>query len=131
MSIAAQLERRIRSQGAQAMATGVETIVASLALGEPYKKGGLKRSKQVSGIRPTGTGFSATITYTAPQATFTEEGTSPHVIVPRRAKVLAFQVGGRTVFARRVNHPGTKAQHWFSKRVNESRWLAALRRAFV
>lgn len=38
-----------------------------------------------------------------------ERGTRPHVIRPRRAKVLAFTVGGRRVFARLVNHPGTRA----------------------
>lgn len=30
----------------------------------------------------------------------------PHVIEPRKAKVLAFMVGGKQVFARRVQHPG-------------------------
>jgi hypothetical protein len=43
-------------------------------------------------------------------STFIEAGTRPHVILPRRARVLVFQVAGRTVFARRVNHPGTKAR---------------------
>jgi HK97 gp10 family phage protein len=34
--------------------------------------------------------------------------TRPHVIEPRAGGVLAFQIGGKTVFARRVNHPGSK-----------------------
>ncbi|MGE0105286.1 MAG: HK97-gp10 family putative phage morphogenesis protein [Blastocatellales bacterium] len=33
--------------------------------------------------------------------------TRPHVIVPRNAAVLAFPLNGKTVFARRVNHPGS------------------------
>ncbi|MBN8905850.1 MAG: phage virion morphogenesis protein [Rhodospirillales bacterium] len=33
--------------------------------------------------------------------------TSPHVIVPKNAQALAFQSGGKTVFASRVNHPGS------------------------
>jgi hypothetical protein len=37
------------------------------------------------------------------------EGTAPHVITARNGGVLAFQVGGETVFARSVNHPGTRA----------------------
>jgi hypothetical protein len=36
------------------------------------------------------------------------EGTQPHVIVPRNKKVLRFEVGGAVVFAKRVNHPGTR-----------------------
>lgn len=38
---------------------------------------------------------------------FIEEGTKAHVILPRRGRFLKFVVGGHTVFARKVNHPGT------------------------
>ena len=34
--------------------------------------------------------------------------TRPHVIEAKAGGVLAFQSGGKTVFARRVNHPGSK-----------------------
>ncbi|USN16573.1 hypothetical protein POLEWNIK_00470 [Brevundimonas phage vB_BpoS-Polewnik] len=34
--------------------------------------------------------------------------TSAHVITPKKAKVLAFTKAGATVFARKVNHPGSK-----------------------
>lgn len=39
-----------------------------------------------------------------------DQGARPHTIVPRRAKFLRF-IGrdGKTVFARRVNHPGNRA----------------------
>lgn len=45
-----------------------------------------------------------------PYGLFHHEGTKPHTIEPRRAQVLAFYWPrvGRTVFARRVHHPGTK-----------------------
>ncbi len=43
-------------------------------------------------------------------AVIQEEGgrTSPHVIRPKRSKFLAFESGGETIFARRVQHPGSK-----------------------
>jgi len=43
-----------------------------------------------------------------PHARFHHDGTNPHVIRPVRAKMLRFTVGGAVVFARVVNHPGTK-----------------------
>lgn len=39
--------------------------------------------------------------------TVTVKATRPHIIVPRNARVLVFEVQGRTVFTRRVNHPGS------------------------
>lgn len=46
---------------------------------------------------------------TVPYAAIHEFGgtTKPHVIDARRAKVLRFQMGGETVFRRKVNHPGS------------------------
>lgn len=44
---------------------------------------------------------------------YQDQGTKAHVIMPKSARRLVFQVPGvGTVFARKVNHPGTKAQHW-------------------
>lgn len=42
-------------------------------------------------------------------APMVEKGTRPHIIRPRSGRVLVFQVDGRAVFARLVNHPGTRA----------------------
>ena len=39
---------------------------------------------------------------------FVREGTMPHEILPKKARVLRFVVNGVEVFASRVNHPGTK-----------------------
>jgi len=43
-------------------------------------------------------------------ALFVEAGTKPHVILPRRKPFLRFQVAGRWVSSKGVNHPGTKAR---------------------
>jgi hypothetical protein len=47
-----------------------------------------------------------------PATTYVLHGTKPHVIRPRARKMLRFEVGGRTVFARVVHHPGTKANNF-------------------
>lgn len=48
------------------------------------------------------------MTAKAPYASHVEGGTEPHVILPKNGQFLKFVVNGRTVFARKVNHPGTK-----------------------
>jgi len=46
---------------------------------------------------------------------FVHEGTAPHDIYPKSpGGVLAFEVGGVTVFATHVSHPGTKANRFLS-----------------
>lgn len=42
-------------------------------------------------------------------------GTRPHVIEPKNAKALRFEINGQIVFAKRVNHPGTKANDFRKK----------------
>lgn len=37
------------------------------------------------------------------------QGSRPHVIRPRNRRALKFQASGRTVFAKKVNHPGNRA----------------------
>ena len=47
----------------------------------------------------------------SPIAIFREVDTKPHVIVPVNKKALRFTMGRTIVFARKVNHPGTKGLH--------------------
>lgn len=42
------------------------------------------------------------------------EGTKPHIIRARKGKALKFDVGGRTVYATSVRHPGTRPQPFLS-----------------
>ena len=55
----------------------------------------------------------------SPIAVYVENDTRPHVIRPKRARVLRFQVGGRVVYAKIVHHPGTKGQHFLARAVRE------------
>lgn len=86
------------------------TLFAAARQNVPVRTGALQRSLREEPITFSGplrvsTGVSAT----APYALFVHEGTRPHIIRPRRASVLAFPRNGRTVFARYVRHPGTRA----------------------
>jgi len=68
--------------------------------------------------------FSARIVSPTPQSDWTEYGTSPHLILPH-GNVLVFEVGGQTVFAKVVHHPGNAAKPWFFPTI-EAGYLPAL-----
>jgi hypothetical protein len=48
-------------------------------------------------------------------ATMVNDGTRPHIIRPKQAKALRFKAGGKTVFARIVHHPGTRARPFLDR----------------
>jgi hypothetical protein len=51
-------------------------------------------------------------------AFFVDAGTKRHEIVPKRSSGLVFPAGGRTVFAKKVEHPGSRPQP-FRQRASE------------
>jgi len=55
-----------------------------------------------------------------------EYGTSPHVIKPLNKKALKFKSGGKTIFAKQINHPGTSAQPFMRPALDQVKniWLA-------
>lgn len=65
----------------------------------------------------------------APYVNFVLQGTRPHVILPTTGQFLTFQVGGQWVFARQVNHPGTKENPFVGRAV--ATILPAMRARFA
>lgn len=75
--------------------------------------GSMKLGIRVSIYRGPGGEFRGDIRSTHPATIYVVNGTRPHRIYPRRpGGVLRFTVGGRVVYARYVNHPGTKPNNW-------------------
>jgi hypothetical protein len=58
---------------------------------------------------------------THPAAIFVIKGTRRHIIRPRTKQALKFKIGGRTVFAKIVHHPGTKPNDFMTKALREAR----------
>jgi len=56
-----------------------------------------------------------------PYLGFVLYGTSPHQIVPRRRRALRFVSGGKVIFARRVSHPGTRADNFLLRALTAAR----------
>lgn len=95
--------------------------VADAKKAVPRKTGNLGRTIRLGPRSATSVEIRAGGTENVGYAAAVEFGTRPHVILPKRAKALAWggarTLGGRlragsqaTHFARRVNHPGTRAQ---------------------
>ena len=80
----------------------------------PVRTGTLKASI-VKHVRD----FESIVGPTVPYAIYVEYGTRPHIIRPVNASVLAFEVGGRTIFTPIVRHPGTKPQPFMRETAEE------------
>jgi bacteriophage HK97-gp10 putative tail-component len=79
------------------------------------RTGKLSRSIHAQPVDGTFTGRNLTVDVVAdtPYARFVEDGTTAHMIVPRKAKALRWYArNGRAVFARKVQHPGTKPVYY-------------------
>ena len=80
-----------------------------------YKTGALYNSVNI-----TNTGYEAIIKADAKHAPYIELGTKPHMIYPKSASVLKFNIKGKTVFSSKVRHPGTKAKPFLKPAVDEN-----------
>jgi len=92
-------------------------VWANVRQESPVDEGRLAGSWNLSG-----SGLSYRISTSVEYAEMVHEGTAPHVILPRTpGGVLVFQSNGRTVFAKRVNHPGTPANPYAERAIDATR----------
>jgi len=80
----------------------------------PIKTGSLKRSIMTSVSYPT-----ATVTEQEKYGRMVEEGTRPHIILPKSKKAL-FWKGAFSPY-KVVHHPGTKANPFFQRGIDRSK----------
>ncbi|WP_086859899.1 hypothetical protein [Streptomyces milbemycinicus] len=60
-------------------------------------------------------GLQGVIVCDHPAVRYVLDGTRPHIIRPRRARALRFEVDGRVVFSAFVRHPGTRANNFLAR----------------
>ncbi|MBC9729258.1 hypothetical protein [Streptomyces sp. TRM68367] len=60
-------------------------------------------------------GLKGVIVCDHPAVRFVLDGTRPHIIRPRRARALRFEVDGRVVFSAFVRHPGTRPNNFMAR----------------
>jgi hypothetical protein len=71
-------------------------------------------------VEDTGRGLTAYVVSEHPATQYVIYGTRPHIIRPRRARALRFEVGGRVVYAAYVQHPGTRANDFLARALREA-----------
>ena len=82
----------------------------------PVDSGALRNSHVAEPIKVSGDKVTTEISVEGgakqDYAMYVHEGTKPHVIKPRRKKVLSWKGPEGRVFATAVNHPGTEPRPW-------------------
>lgn len=92
-------------------------VIAEMQQQVPIRSGFLRES---FASHETPNGF--TVYSTASYAKYVDQGTKPHTIFPRQAKVLRFILpSGGVVFAKYVKHPGSLGQFFVRKTVDAVR----------
>ena len=109
--LAAALKQASQESGVTTQEVLVQSanhILAEMEAKTPVKTGNLRQSLgiKVGNDRVT---IGPNLTQ-APYGGYVEFGTKPHEIRPKKGKYLVFTIGGKKIFTKKVNHPGTQAQ---------------------
>jgi hypothetical protein len=117
--------------------SGLEFDSVAQKISGPFKQKLLERLTDIAFAAavwgaPVKTGYLASTVYkdvgfgeakvgaAASYAEAIEKGTRPHEIHPVNGKVLAFKVAGKMIFTPIVHHPGTRANSFLERAVDEA-----------
>ena len=113
------MRRQLQRKARLAAANTASDLESRLRRTSPVDTGNM-RSFTTAKAAPSAAGARIDVKVDTPYAHIVAHGQRPHVITPRRESgVLVFDVGGRTVFARSVNHPGAQARSWWADALRE------------
>jgi hypothetical protein len=120
---------KLSEWGAEVLDQAVDELVHQLDQAVPHDTGELANSLTVR-VQDSPPTFGVEVSYSAPQAEWTEHGTSPHPIEGNPLLVFYWERVGRVVFLRHVDHPGSdKHKGWFSTVTSVENWQAILEQA--
>ena len=107
----ADLNRSIRGASRRELETTARQVMNRAKILAPVDTGRLRASIRIESRRLLTLRSVYTIGSDVVYAPYVHDGTRPHQIRPRNPDgFLRFRVGGRTVYAKVVNHPGTRAR---------------------
>lgn len=121
------LRSSIRAESGRLVSETVRAVEAAGVAGKatarvmaPHRSYELRDSIDAHVGTVSAMGAEGEIVATADHASMVVEGTKPHIIEPRRKRMLRFEGVSGTVFARRVRHPGTAPNPEWWKRAEEA-----------
>ena len=115
----ADLRRAIRGASRQELTNAGIQVVNRAKILAPVDTGRLRASIQGRFSRSWTLRPQFSVFTDVEYAQMVHDGTRPHIIRPRNAQALRFRVGNRIVFARVVNHPGTRARPFLDRALRE------------
>jgi hypothetical protein len=115
----AQLNRTLTNASRSELREASRQVVNRAKILAPVRTGRLRSSIRAEPPRIFSLRGSVKVGSDLEYAAFVNDGTRPHQIRPRNRQVLRFQVGGRTVFAKVVNHPGTRPRPFLDRALRE------------
>ncbi|TDC23418.1 hypothetical protein E1265_12840 [Streptomyces sp. 8K308] len=111
---AGRLQRLVRARGGRAeraLRRRTERVASIARREAPGRLGAYVDTRIEEGPR----GLTGVVRCDHPAVRYVLDGTRPHIIRPRRRRALRFTVGGRSVFAAYVRHPGTRANNFLAR----------------
>ena len=115
----ANLNRTLTNASRSELREAGRQVVNRARILVPVRTGRLRSSIRADPPRIFSFRGSLTVGSDLEYAAAVNDGSRPHIIRPRTKQVLRFQVGGQTVFARVVHHPGTKGVHFLDRALRE------------
>lgn len=115
----AALSRTIRGASRNELDAAARQVLNRAKVLAPVDTGRLRASIRIESRRTLTLRTIYTIGSDVFYAPYVNDGTRPHQIRPKTKKALKFRVGGRTVFAAVVNHPGTRANPFLDRALRE------------
>ncbi|MER5705988.1 HK97 gp10 family phage protein [Streptomyces sp. NPDC002122] len=111
----AALNRTFRATSRSEGEIAARQVVARAKILAPVDTGRLRASIRVERRSTFGLRQRWTVGSDVEYAPMVNDGTRPHVIRPRTKKALKFKMGGKTVYAKVVHHPGTRANPFLDR----------------
>lgn len=115
----AALNRTMRGASRRELEIAARQVMNRAKVLAPVDTGRLRASIRIESRRTFTFRSVYTVGSDVSYAPMVHDGTRPHVIRPKRAQALRFRVGGRIVYAKVVNHPGTRARPFLDRALRE------------